>query len=693
MRAFVYYTMLCCVVASWFSSAAAQGTPTTPTQKPTAAPAGAAAVQPSAKTSPDAASPVAADKASTAAPEAKAETAGAPASEPSKSAIEPAGASGDAAQAQPSAEAVAPQTAPGVNPSLLPSLEPAAVAGAETEGGVPSPGEAGDRLVRTLPDAVKGQQDWTAPQPVLTLHGYYRMRGELQDNFWLGRDPIELPNRGDPFTGFKPLERQQIPKGGCGSEKTRADDRCDISTLQFANMRLRLGPQLNLSDDVRVKMVLDMFDNMIAGTGPVSYYGNGNGNGTADFRGNSNATGGIFVSGDDSIGDTIKVRQAWAEVRRRGLGELRFGRMPNHWGLGILNNAGTGIDDDFSSSVDRVMGITKVFGLYLTAAYDFIAEGLSKPNISTGLPTDSSQLDDVDQFTFTVARQLSPEEQQTLLESGRLVLNGGGYFSYRVQDMFGSNERITTATEGEAETLTLTHIGAETFTFDAWGQLRWRGLRVELEAAVIAGAIDNIQIADEQAEDYKILSLGSALELEYRLINDKLGIYFDTGLATGDSNVEGLSSVDDLVYQGSNGKGKTVSTFRFSPAYRIDMVLWRSIMRQVTGAYYFRPGISYDFLRTPFGQLFGGRFNVIWSRAASKKQTWGDGNDLGVELNASVYWRSEDGPEPIDGFHAIVQWGMLFPLQGLGYTHADDPNDDYSSKYPQNVRLVLGVMF
>jgi uncharacterized protein (TIGR04551 family) len=707
MRAIVYYTMLCCAVAGWFSSAAAQGTPTTPTKKPTAAPPGGAAVQPSAKTSPspDAASSKAEDKASAvpaapgvkAEPAAPAEPASAPPPEPSRNAPEPAGASGIEAQVQPPAEAGPPKTAPEVNHSLLPSLEPSAVGEAETSGGVPSPGEAGDHLARTLPESVKSQQDWTAPQPVLTLHGYYRMRGELQDNFWLGRDPIE-PITHDPFTVFKPLERQAATKpiGGCGNEKTRGDGTCDISTLQFANMRLRLGPQLNLSDDVRVKMVVDMFDNMIAGTGPVSYYGKGNGSGTADDPGLSNATSGIFVSSDEPSGQTIMVRQAWAEVRRRGLGELRFGRMPNHWGLGILNNAGTGIDDDFSASVDRVMGITKIAGLYFTAAYDFIAEGLSKPNVSTGLPTDSSQLDDVDQFTFTVARQLSPEEQQTLLENGRLVLNGGGYFSYRVQDMFGSygsygsTQLNTTATSGDNDPM-LTHIGAKTFTFDGWGQLRWRGLRVELEAALIAGSIDNIDVnASYQAENYKILSLGSALEFEYRLVHDKLGIYFDTGLATGDSDVEGLSSVDDLVYQ--QHKGKTVSTFRFSPAYRIDMVLWRSIMRQVTGAYYFKPGISYDFLRTPFGQLFGARLNVIWSRAAAKKQTWGDGYDLGVELNASLYWRSEDGPEPIDGFHAIVQWGMLFPLQGLGYTSADKPAG-FDMKYPQNLRLVLGVAF
>ena len=41
---------------------------------------------------------------------------------------------------------------------------------------------------------------------------------------------------------------------------------------------------------------------------------------------------------------------------------------------------------------------------------------------------------------------------------------------------------------------------------------------------------------------YTINQFGYALEAELRLVDDKLGIYFDHGLATGDSDVEGLST-------------------------------------------------------------------------------------------------------------------------------------------------------
>ena len=94
-------------------------------------------------------------------------------------------------------------------------------------------------------------------------------------------------------------------------------------------------------------------------------------------------------------------------------------------------------------------------------------------------------------------------------------------------------------------------------------------------------------------------------------------------------------------------------------------------MRQVTGAYYFRPGISYDFMRTAFGKLAGARLDFIWSRATSFLQTWGNDPDLGIEIDASLYFHSEGGPQLTDGFQAMLQYGVLFPMRGLSYLHED----------------------
>ena len=127
----------------------------------------------------------------------------------------------------------------------------------------------------------------------------------------------------------------------------------------------------------------------------------------------------------------------------------------------------------------------------------------------------------------------------------------------------------------------------------------------------------------------------------------------------------------------------------------IDLIFWRNIMRQFGGAYYFRPGVSYDFIRSSFGQLLGARADVVWSRASEPVQTWGNQPDIGVEIDAQVYYRSEDGPDILDGFYASIQYGIFFPLGAVGFL----PGEGGLGRWPgggqnaQTLRLVLGVQY
>jgi uncharacterized protein (TIGR04551 family) len=576
------------------------------------------------------------------------------------SAAEPGAAAGAAAEPPPSAQP-APPSAAGVS---VP----------EGSDAIPSPGELGDRLVGDLSPESQIKPTWTAPAPVLTLHGYLRVRGELMDSFWLGRAPTEFLKSidagkfrdtglgPDPFSRFRPLERSK-DTAVCADEDRRGepslDNRfaCAVDTLQFANVRFRMSPQLNVSEDVRVKATFDVLDNVMLGTGPRSYYGAGS-SGDA-----------VFAGTDAMDGQAIVVRRAWAEVRNRDLGELRFGIMPEQWGLGMLYNAGNRLDDDYSTDLGRVMATTKIAGFYISAAYDFIAEGESAPLNGSFRPVyDRSQLDDVDQFTFSVVRRVPDEDEASVLERGDLLLNGGVHFQLRNQD-------------AKIEDDELVLLDATLYTPDIWGQLRYRGLRLEVEAAGVFGSLKN------GSNSYDVVQFGAAFESELRLLDDKLAIYLYSGLATGDSDVEGLSELTDYVTQLDQNDDK-VTTFRFNPSYRVDQILWRNIMRQVSGAYYFRPGISYDFVKDDFGQLFGARLDVIWSRASSFLQTPGNDPNLGIELNAQIYWRSDDGPDKDDGYHAALQYSVLFPMKGLGYYYRSTDLDT-----AQSIRLVLGVVY
>jgi uncharacterized protein (TIGR04551 family) len=594
--------------------------------------------------------------------------------------------------AEEGADEAAPVTnEPGDETLLSPEADEARLAG----------GSADAQSDATAPDA------WTAPQSIFTLHGYFRGRGDLQDTFHLGR-PWSAPGPGGaltPFDNWVPVERRAAVAGGCGASE------CDTEALASANMRLRLMPQLNLSDDVRVKMWIDVFDNVLLGSSPDTLLGDGS---RSAFAGAGSAGTSLPSSSwQSTLTDSIVARRAWAEVRNRTLGELRFGRMGWHWGLGMVANAGDNLDGDYSTDVDRLMGVTRLAGLYLMAAYDFANSGVvgrlradeSGRVVDAALPYDPAQRDDATQYMFAVARRSTAEEQTAALERGEFVLNAGAFLLYRYQ-LLSSDRRVSATGESPAGSTGsdpyLVRRRAEQWIPDVWAQLLVGKLRLELEGAAVLGSLGNINdgvgAAAYTGANLNIAQWGATVDAEYRMLDDKLGFHFNSGFASGDSEAanDGLGAFVDSTAR-APGRDGAISTFRFHPNYRVDLILWRSILRQVSGAYYFRPGVSYDFLRSEFGQLLGGRVDLVYSRASSTVQTWGNDANLGVEVDASIYYRSEDGPELLDGFYAMAQYGLLFPMQGLGYlsnaTSSEITTGNPELKNAQTLRLILGVQF
>ena len=155
------------------------------------------------------------------------------------------------------------------------------------------------------------EEEFAQTRPELEFfeaHGYFRTRMELLDQFDLGQEaeggPTIYPD--DPIQP-------------------------DRSTNAFADLRLRFEPTLNISEEVRIKAQIDFLDNVILGSSP-------------DYG--SRAGYMFLVEGqrppqyaENSWTDSIEVKRAWAEVRTP-FGELRFGRMGTHWGLGVLANDG-----------------------------------------------------------------------------------------------------------------------------------------------------------------------------------------------------------------------------------------------------------------------------------------------------------------------------------------------------------------
>jgi uncharacterized protein (TIGR04551 family) len=643
-----------------------------------------------------------------------------------------------------SAPATATPAATAARPPLVPStgvLAPGAVlAPAPRTDAAASPADARSQgkkgEVAASPSEVFAEDWWHLARPVVELHGYFRTRAELFHNFALGRiDPpgnALWPHPPDHYyTDWSNGQTNEHRVKLCG-ELPASTGPCEQKTQAGANLRFRLNPEIHISDNLRILSQIDMLDNLVMGSTPDGWANEPSSAGGYWRTSRSGYTplSGFYstmvppTAGQNSYKNSVEVKRVWGEYMTP-IGQLRFGRMPSHWGLGMFVNSGDTYDSDYQSTADRIMFLTgiKAIDLYFGGAWDFAAEGASSASLNDqqGQPYDLSQLDDVSQYTLVLVRRRNPALQRLELARGNLVLNGGMYFVYRNQ--FLANDSATSPTGqnlgSDSDALRQGYVrrNARAAIPDWWLQLLYKKFRFEAEVVTVQGSLESTTFTGDSS-DYKNLNdptkngwsirqWGLATQTELKAVEDKLRMNFGFGWASGDPDVVG-PKVGGLTpgfsgLQPQRTNNRTISTFRFHPDYRVDLILWRHILNRVQGSYYFRPSVDYDFSRNPNGQRFGGGLAVIWSRASQFVQAPGHRRDLGVEIDLSLYFQSKDGslnddPDKMGGFFTMLQYGVLFPLPGLDYmpgekVDAEKQNLRLETSAAQTLRWYMGILF
>ncbi|MCL2723914.1 MAG: TIGR04551 family protein [Polyangiaceae bacterium] len=561
---------------------------------------------------------------------------------------------------------------------------------------------------------------WGHTRPTIEMHGYFRTRGELFHNFALGRH--DDPTLSSAVLWAQPLDQSYTQLSGlqrqvllCGSD---GNGTCNNKSQATANLRLRLNPEIHISDNLRILTQIDLLDNLVLGSTPNAYAmkpgSSKNGYVSAGYNayaplGFFSTTQGSPTAGVNSYQNAINVQRVWAEYLTP-IGQLRFGRMPDHWGLGMVANSGDCIDCDYQSNIDRIMFVSgiKSLDLYFGGAWDFISSGptsASAYDVYGGQPYNTSNLNNVNQWAAFVAKRTNPDLQRMKLARNEVVLNAGLYTTYRSQYIDVQAGQTPITFDSAANNNGMEARRAWAITPDVWIQFLWNKLRVEAELATIWGSLGYSPAGTDISDPIKLRQWGLATQTEYRAVEDKLRVQFGFGWASGDPNAEGLAPSSNGLQPSLSPNG-SMTTFRFNPAYMVDYIFFRKILTRVEGAYYFRPSVEYDFLRNPNGQKFGGSAAVIWSRASEFMQTPGNKRDLGVELDAQIYYQSKDGslndnPDKMGGFYAALQYGVFFPLGGLDYlpgvqgtlTGTSPTLPSYNLSTAQTVRLILGVLF
>jgi uncharacterized protein (TIGR04551 family) len=496
---------------------------------------------------------------------------------------------------------------------------------------------------------------------LLELDGYFRLRTDWFKNFNLGF-------RDDPNRGGAPFPRAL----SCGTTNGQP---CDGS-LSGTNMRLRLEPTFNLDENTSVHVQADVYDNLVLGSTPTGQ----------DYSGVYNAMNlpplGAFgtdqdpaVAGKNSDRDAITVKRAWAEVAVP-LGILKFGRQPNHWGMGIYANGGGNdpingtydYDGDYGDTVDRVSFSAVIPGTSLRAmiASDWSMTRLVSNQTGAskgheGHPFDLDNSDDMNAWVGVISKMDSPQEFRDAVDRGDTAFNYGVYFEYKTQSW---DEDLTGFTLGGDLDAASKYVPRDltTYTPDVWAKLGIGPVLLEGEAVAQFGSIkhlDDLGIAGS----HNIRKFGGTGRLTWKGVEGKLRLGIEGGFASGDQWDNSVEGRTNLAYSRPLGDPTictaqhqcTLTQFAFDRDYKVDMILWRHLVGAVTNAGYAKPFLQYDLTKSIMFKVAN-----ITSFALKPVATPGNSTMYGTEFNGDLGY---NGHRIFAGF----SYGVLFPFGAMSH--------------------------
>lgn len=422
------------------------------------------------------------------------------------------------------------------------------------------------------------------------LHGNMRMRGDYfhrldlglgkSANVPVGTGYADDANAANP-NFVPPAQVGEVPDGTYGDDSGVPNDANCVGTLTAqglnpgkvgrrcnrrngfasANMRLRLEPTIHVTDTVKVHAQLDALDNLVLGSTPDSLL--------AD---NPYAPIDLFTrtqlppsDGRNAGRDSIVVKRAYGHIRFGWGLDIKFGRMPHHWGMGIVANDGNGyyrgehsdivrmLDMDYGDSVDSLrlgfdFGKDRRSAHTLEFSWDWASSGPTTNQIfgpyfgpeqidhARGQPISVEKFDNVYQWRLSILRRDDPGMLQRKLSLGRPVVNYGAivWARYQAVDRVTGVPGIGDARDPASNDFDpnyyyerhqlqdyanqLFRRRALVFTPDVWLRVNWKTLRVEFEAAGVLGRFDEVgdyaQLGYTQLDDYAKLKRGDREDLQ-----------------------------------------------------------------------------------------------------------------------------------------------------------------------------------
>ncbi|NVB83865.1 MAG: TIGR04551 family protein [Kofleriaceae bacterium] len=497
------------------------------------------------------------------------------------------------------------------------------------------------------------------------LDGYFRFRTDWFKNF----------NQGfvdDPALGGAPFPRAL----GCSS--TAVGHPCDNS-LSSANMRLRLEPTFNLDEGTSVHVQADVYDNLVLGSTPTGLNLSGINTQTPPPLGAFAEGQDPAVQGVTSNRDALIIKRAWAEVAIP-LGILKFGRMPDQWGMGMYYNGGAydpingtyDYDADYGDSVDRVSFSAGIPGTPLRAmvAADWdvtrLVSNQTPTNIGNeGHPFNLDNSDNANGWVGVISKLDSPQEFRDTVDRGDVAFNYGIYFKYKTQSW---DDNLTGFVLGDTFDAAANYVrrGFKSYSPDIWLKLGVGSVLLEAEAIAQLGKIESLEDVNGSTGEFDVRKFGGVGRVTWKGVEGKLRLGLETGFATGDqwdNNPQGRTNISNANLFGDPNVCTaqhtcTLTAFFMDRNYRVDMILWRYLYGAVTNAVYAKPFLQYDLTKSIMFKVAN-----ITSFALKPVSTPGNGSVYGTEFDGELGYST-------NRLFVGIAYGVLFPFSALSHPQA-----------------------
>ena len=386
--------------------------------------------------------------------------------------------------------------------------------------------------------------------------------------------------------------------------------------INFADMTLRLTPQLVLSDAVTIRASIDVLSNAIAGGATDGLFGedsDGSESGGAvmdDVRSTDRFNGALLHGNDAVTTDygSFTVKFMHADINLGDRGFVRIGRQPFDFGMGIYANGGHDPYSDLGFNIDRLLWLkgfaTSMGSLTVVLVSDYISGGGDAGTDATS--------NDVGLF--------EGNGQTVDYLAAALILNNGGFTTGAYFFPYIEQNNMRVDLDGQSAG---TRVNWDmTFQlYDFYVEYKTADYRFISE---IAGGYGELKADDNP--DYYTVNNQYVAAARLELFNagvDKLSL--EAGYSQGDHSNSTSSSND---YEGNIIRG--------NGAYQLDNLLFKHVLPSL----YQRSGsiMNAKYLKADADIAVGGGDNLnlaVLMAWLEETQPAGVGVDFGANLGAS----------------------------------------------------------